>query len=498
MVALVCDAIVVGSGAGGAWVAKELAEGGLNVILVEAGGRRDPEEFGGRVPDAMLGLYRDAGFTSTVGNVVIQVPAGRVVGGSTVVNMGTCFRPLPGCLRSWDVGSLEEDFEAVEAFLGVEEVPPHAIGRNGELLMAGLRRLGYRARPVRRNAHHDGPCGICFLGCPGDRKHAMHVTCVPAAEAAGATVLADTEVLRVLLHGKRAVGVRVRHESGERDLLARAVFVAAGALATPALLHRSGVRVRGLGRNLHIQPATRVAAFFDEEVRPWEGVAQSVYGEIGDGVVLEATVSHPAVEAMVLPLQGRRLEDAVAGWRHAATCGVVIGDRSSGRVLTLGPWSLPVYRLRRRDGKRLMAGLRMAAEALLAAGARTVYLPMRGCPPIRDRTQLVQALARMRRRNLLLEAFHPMSTAGMGRVTNVHGAVNGYEGLFVADASLLPTSLDGRNPQITIMALARRLARRYVAQSAADPPVAPDTNPPASRTKSGRRASRKVVRVEAP
>ncbi len=458
------DAIVVGSGAGGAWVAKELAEAGRDVLLIEEGGHHPPSGFNGRPSEMMPLLYRDAGLTGTVGNVVIPVPVGRGVGGTTVVNMGTCFRPRPERLRSWGLsdGELDTHFDAVESFLHVEEVSEERLGGNGRTLQTGLRRLGIEASPVRRNARHDHSCGICFLGCPPGTKQSMDVSAVPAAVAAGATLLAETRVVRILHRGRRVRGVRVEDRDGQRDIEAKVVFVAAGALHTPFLLRKSGIRAPGLGRHLHLHPATRVAGLFREEIRPWEGVGQSLYAEAGDGVLLEATVSHPAVEAMALPLQGETLEDTVADWSRVATCGVAVGDESSGRVLAWGRQPLLWYRLRDADRDRLVRGIRLAGKALLAAGALRVHLPVRASPPVQDEKGLEEALVRVRSRDLLLEAFHPMSTAGMGRTVDGDGRVKGYIGLYVADASVLPTSLDGRNPQITIMAFARRIAHRHL------------------------------------
>src|SRR5439155_20530438 len=86
------DACVIGTGAGGAPVAKELAEGGMNVVMLEEGKRFTTDDFNARPRDMMSRLYRDAGQVATVGNVPIPLPLGESVGGSTLINSGTCFR----------------------------------------------------------------------------------------------------------------------------------------------------------------------------------------------------------------------------------------------------------------------------------------------------------------------------------------------------------------------------------------------------------------------
>ena len=90
------DACVIGTGAGGGPVAKELAEGGMRVVMLEEGERVTTDEFTARPRDMIARHYREAGQTTTVGNVPIVLPLGSCVGGTTVVNSGTCFRtPAP-------------------------------------------------------------------------------------------------------------------------------------------------------------------------------------------------------------------------------------------------------------------------------------------------------------------------------------------------------------------------------------------------------------------
>ena len=95
------DAVVIGTGAGGAPVAKELAEGGMRVVMLEEGQRFETGDLTARPRDMTRRLYRDAGQTVTAGNVPILLPLGRGVGGTTLVNSGTCFRTPGPVLARW-------------------------------------------------------------------------------------------------------------------------------------------------------------------------------------------------------------------------------------------------------------------------------------------------------------------------------------------------------------------------------------------------------------
>ncbi len=116
------DVCVIGTGAGGAVVAKELAEGGLNVVMVEAGEHVTTDDLNARPREMYRRLYRDAGQFTTIGNVPIMLPHGRAVGGTTLINSGTCFRTPPVVLDSWageygleiDAAAMEPYFRRVE------------------------------------------------------------------------------------------------------------------------------------------------------------------------------------------------------------------------------------------------------------------------------------------------------------------------------------------------------------------------------------------------
>jgi hypothetical protein len=245
--------------------------------------------------------------------------------------------------------------------------------------------------------------------------------------------------------------------------------LAGGAFGTPELLLRSGFRSPSgqLGRNLRIHPACWVGARFAEEVRGWDGVMQSyAVTEWEDrGILLEATFTPLAFGAQWLPGTGVEHSERVLAYDRIASTGVHLSDRSAGRVGLAGDGSLRItYRLTDDDAARLVFGIARAAELFYAAGAREVYPQIAGIPTIpKDRIADLEA-SPPGAGALRLEAFHPMGTARMdaeagAAVVATDGAVHGAEGLYVADGSLLPSSI-GVNPMMTIIAMASRVARQ--------------------------------------
>jgi choline dehydrogenase-like flavoprotein len=465
--AIDADVCVIGAGAGGAVAAAELAEGGMRVVVLEQGPRHDADRFSARPLEMLARLYRDGGQTTTLGTPPILLPLGRGLGGTTLVNSGTCFRTPAHVLGRWrdefglqalaDEAALEPCFQRVEAALSITEVTPELAGRNAAIARRGAQALGWSHGFLKRNARGCVGSGVCAFGCPTSAKQHVGITYVPRAEAAGAQVIAGADVRHVLVARGEARGVEARLVGGGRlEVRAPRVVVAAGTIHTPLLLARSGLgRESGqLGQNLALHPATGAFALMDELVDMAKGVPQSFYVDefAAEGIMFEGVAGPPSYVAMSLPLSGRRHAAAMAGYRNLAMFGLMVSDSSRGSVRALAGRPVIRYDLGEQDVARFRSGLARMEELFRAAGAREVYLPLpHGVAP-----------ASARPRDLKLMAFHPLGTARADARPR-HGVVDGdlrlhgVRGVYVADGSVVPSAL-GVNPQLTIMALATRLA----------------------------------------
>ncbi|MGW3098022.1 GMC family oxidoreductase N-terminal domain-containing protein [Streptomyces sp. NPDC001102] len=476
------DAVVVGSGAGGAVAARTLARAGLDVVVLEEGEHHTTASFGTRAPlERFTDLYRDGGATAALGDPPLLLPVGRAVGGTTVVNSGTCYRTPDHVVDRWSsrygfhlADGLPARLDEIERTLRVATQPLDVLGANGLLALAGAERLGWRAAPLRRNAPGcKGSCQ-CVVGCPTGAKQSVQLSVLPDACAAGARIVTGARVLRVLLDrdgpgGPRAAGVLARRADGsELEILSPLVVTAAGALQTPALLRRSGLaRHPRLGRNLSVHPATSVAGRFAEPVTSWSGVLQSVGVEElhARGILIEATASPPGMSSFVLPGLGRPLRRELEAADRLAVLGAMIADRPSGRVHGRDR-TLVRYRLDPRDGARLIEAVGAMGRILFAAGAQEVLTGVPRAPRVRTPTELDSVLATLTPRDLHLSAFHPTGTVAAGgdpqrAPADPEGRLRGVHGVLVVDASVLPGCPEV-NPQLSIMAAALAVTENYL------------------------------------
>lgn len=484
-----CDVVIVGSGAGGAVAAATLAEAGLDVIVLEAGESFNRESYPEHPLDAVAALYRDGGLTIAEGRPPIPVPVARTVGGTTVVNSGTCFRAPDPVLEDWRrrfgiewARDLGPDYAEAEEFLRVTPLDPERMGRNGQLAMEGAAALGASGGPISRNAGSCVQCSSCPFGCEIDAKRGMHVSYLPRAVAAGARLRTGVEARQIVLERGRAQGAHCARADGtqnhpyddfesRRPYLVRArlaTIVAGGALGTPELLLRSGLGGSQVGRNLHIHPACWVGARYEEEVRGWDGVMQSYYVDQWEPqrLLLEATFTPLAFGGAWLQGTGRAHQRAMLDFGHVGSIGVHLSDESQGRVGLTGNGSLRAsYKLTTADTDRLVYGIARAAEIHFAAGATEVYPNIARAKVLTPNRLPDFETTRFKPSELRLEAFHPMGTARIAAegdgVCAPDGSVHGVSNLYVADASLFPTSV-GVNPMMTVIAFAKRVSSELV------------------------------------
>ncbi|MEQ1565713.1 MAG: GMC family oxidoreductase N-terminal domain-containing protein [Myxococcota bacterium] len=463
------DVIVIGSGAGGAPVAAALARAGRRVAVIEAGDLVRAEAAN----RAVERHYVDQGMLgSAAGDGAALVIAGRAVGGTTAINSGTSFRPLPAQLEAWDRdagtsfagGALEPYLARVEERLGIAATPEALLDASSRLVREGLERLGRGgAFPLPRNAPGCRGSGRCCFGCPSGAKRSTDRAYLPELVASGGTLLARTTAVGIDARSD-GVSVWVRDATGTRRLTARHLVLAGGALWTPALIraHRLGQRWKVAGDGLKIHPASKVFGWMPGALAHG-GVPQALGYHAPElpRVTFEGAHTPSVVTATLLQAAGRRHREWMAAHDHLANYGMMVRDRGAGSVRAVAGRPVLRYALHPEDVRDLGHALLIAAEALFAAGAERVMLPVAG--PDAELSS-ARALAewtpdRFSRATLMTSGFHPQGTAGIGRVVDPDLRLVGAPAVSVCDASVMPDS-PGVNPQVTILALSERLADR--------------------------------------
>jgi choline dehydrogenase-like flavoprotein len=486
-----CDVVVVGSGPGGAVAAKELAEAGLDVILIEEGPPIGPADMTQEAGGVMRRIYREAGMRVARGNGYYPTMQAIALGGGSLVNSAISLRAPSWALDEWaeehrlpDVaaGSLDEDYAAVEAFLGVAPTDESILGERNLLFKRGCESLGIAAEPIPRNVKGCKGSGECFSGCRNGAKQSTDVSYVPAAIRAGARVYSSVRVEQILGDGKKARGVRGRvvepftqREGVEVEIEAKKVVMAAGCMATPVILEQSGFGRRSghLGKHLKGHPGLAVYGVYPHKVNPWQGATQGYQSlqYLREGMKLEVLWAPPALLAIRLPGFGDDYKNHLLAFDRTAPFDVFVSAKhSEGSVRPQGKGIAPDIRfnLDQRDVDLLHRGLCVLTDISWAAGAESVQPGVHGAPAQLTRAQGTGPLrsVKLRPTDFTVGMNHVFGTTRMGDerhgVVDPWGKVHGTENVYVCDTSVFPGST-AVNPMLTCMALSRRSARAIAA-----------------------------------
>lgn len=493
------DAVVIGTGAGGATAAARLAESGLDVIIVESGELVHGADFDEREGAMFERLYADGGLRSTddLGVAMVQ---GATVGGSTTVNWMIMLRTPDWVLDEWtrlhgaegmSPAEMRGVFARVEQELHARRVPDDAHSANNRIILDGAARLGWSAKSAVINARSCVRTGFCGYGCRSGAKQGTLETYLPRALKAGARLVTQAlaERIEFVERGgpfpKKRVVIRHTPADGRpRDVAieAKVVVVAAGAVGTPVLLQQSGLGGGAVGKYLRLHPTTGLLGRYDREIYAAGGMPlTSVCDEFhqmdanGYGVWIETPPMHPALAATACPGIGAAHRERMLDFCNTGTLIVLTRDgadrnQSNGEVRVRRDGSVSInYALGRRDRAHAVAGLEAAAQLHFAAGAKEVISGHSRPVILKDSSEIARLRERpMGPNDIPFFSAHVNGTCRLGRDarsagTDPQGERFGAPGVFVADGSLLPTA-PGVNPQETIYALSTIIAERIASR----------------------------------
>ena len=389
--------IIVGSGAGGAIIARELAKDKIPVTIIEKGPYIHSK-------DAFN--YYDAY------NDDVDLLTTTCVGGATIVSMSNMVRALDEELHEYGI-DISKEYEYVEELVKVHDLDDSHIGRGTQLFLDAGKELGLKTLKMPKAIREEDciQCGKCAFGCPADAKWSGK-DFVDEAVGAGATFISEAEVTEIIVEDSQVKGVKYIKDNVEETIGSDTVVLSAGAIGSTLLLRSAGIDA---GHELFFDPFVTVGGYlkdinFNTEVQ----MAGLV---IGKNFVLSPhfstfTFDEDVENKDILSIMVKTADDAV---------GYVDDDGDVVKINTIND-------------------IRLLAEGVATAG---FILEKAGVDPSTISSTVYRGA-------------HPGGTAPIGKIVDSNQETE-IKGLFVSDASVLPIS-PGKPPILTILALSKRLS----------------------------------------
>lgn len=471
------DVCVIGSGAGGAVVAANLAESGKSVVILEEGPYLKRDRIDHDERSMSIKAYRDGGLQLTR-DLEMYLQQGRCVGGSTFLSNGVCFDPPDDVLTAWAKLGAVLDSDKLKASLAhvrnsIQPVKledrPQLVERGSLKFVAGCQKLGLPSSWFEVNLDGCLGCGYCTTGCRYEKKMSMDTSYIPRALKAGATLISDCQALKIITSGSQAQAVEAKHSDG-RPLTVEAtqIVVACGAIGSSLLLQRSGI-TRNVGTRLSLNVRSLVFAEFPEPIDSFDGIQMCAYHQ-RPRYTLQSFAMPPGAFAASMPGWFRDHFDNMHSYRHYAVTSVLVGTQPVGRIIAnamplIGTSRSPLsFSLPITDLRKVKDGIKQACRIQLAAGATRV-MPATFTPAeffaadqLDYLDELIVETDDVSIGSAHLQGGNPMSNNETVGVVDTQFRAHGFENLFICDASVFPTAVQ-IEPQLSVMGMADYASR---------------------------------------
>lgn len=467
------DHIVIGSGPGGAITGCMLAEAGKEVLVLEEGGYFDLQDIEPFSIEEMKHKYRNGGLTLAFGKIKVNYVEGKCVGGGSEVNSGLYHRTPKEVLARWrndfqlkdaDEASLEPYYLQCEKDVCIS-YNPGVLSKASLKLAEGAERKGWSQQEVPRWFSYSGK--MDDEGQAEGIKMSMTQTYLPRMMQAGGRLMPQTRVLKIVQAGGQQV-IHCEHQGQRFELTCKYCFVCAGAVHTPQILHKSGLG-KHIGERFLLHPTIKVTALFKEEVnREGMGVPVHQVKEFAPRFSFGCSISTPPYLAMAMTDHPGSAAMVNTDWKKMAIYYAMTNASGKGGVKAMPFYKDPLvqYGITSEEEKHLAEGLKKLCELLFAAGAEVLYPSIAGSSPLHSMEDVQRLPESIPPATSNLMTIHLFSSCPMGENRNIcatdsYGKLHGVEGVYINDASLLPTAL-GVNPQGSIMAFALRNIHHFI------------------------------------
>ena len=481
-----CEALIIGSGAGGSVIAETLTKSGLDVLMIEEGPHIVPGKSPMTATESFGHQWRSGGLNVALGDPIISYAEGRCVGGGTEINSAIMQKPPESLIKQWAIKYQIDQFgvNEINAYINraLDRVnasyTPQPHGMPSEILKSGGEKLGWKVKELQRAQKGSIDINPFASGLSEFGKQSMSVSLIPESIERGMRLISDCRALKLYKKGSKITEVKaiVNSLKGKRKILIRAkyIFLCCGAIYSPSLLQSSGLS-NNAGNSLQMHPTLKVIAKFPDRIDASKShVPLFAVTEFMPDIRIGGSIFTPGIFGMSVAENWEVRKELMRKYKYCGIYYAMIRGTGKGRirVMPFSPNPFVSYELSQGDWKNMALCTKYLAEIMFAAGAEQVFPSIESHQSWRNMDEVNEETKNHNfpKTKIYLSTIHLFSSCPLGEnrnlsnplcVTDSFGKLHDYENIFVADASIIPEA-PGVNPQATVMGLAYRVADAFL------------------------------------
>lgn len=456
------DVIIIGAGVSGSFIAQELAQAGLKILILEAGKAFTRTTYPRKEIDSNSLLYWGGGIELN-SSASLGLLRPKVVGGGSVMNQALMDRFSEDAFESWKSKSgvnffttekIAPWYDKAETELVIQEVPSQYGNENANIFKVGFKANGFQCAPLKRaqsNCHYEdgNDCIECLSGCRVDSKQSMPVTTLKKALKSGAHLISEFEVKRLSTSNKESEVKGIWKDGKLYSFKAKKMVLASGAIGNSALLLNNGFQksIPAIGKNFYTHPQFMMMALYDKKINAHKGAFQSYKSNDlsfrKQGFKLENVFAPPVAIAMLIKGYAEKHYEVMQKYDHMACIEVAIRDTHPGTI-SVSKSGRPIVKkeLNKEDKARKARGIKVIHDIFHSTGARQIIPGEIGI-------------------GLHLMGGCSIGTNEKKSVISPNFSLHHHPNIYCADSSIFPDA-PGINPSLTIMALSKMAANEMI------------------------------------
>tara|TARA_B100000902_G_scaffold400008_1_gene474504 strand:- start:5042 stop:6496 length:1455 start_codon:yes stop_codon:yes gene_type:complete len=475
------DFTIIGSGAGGSAAALELLENNYSVEIFEEGNHYNHEKM--NMLEGLQSLWRNNGINLFFGKPMMNFGEGKAVGGSTIINGGVIAHTSEKILKLWD-DSINENFFSNDEFFNIcneiknklvpqnQFIDNNKISCSSEILLKAANLKNFITKPTNLafkeiTEKHNSPFG-CISGLKNSLDKNYHLL----IKKHGGIIESNSKVVKVIPKGNVIKKIILKNifKNENKEIEIKNLILSAGPTQTPKIILNN--KLSNFVNKLNFHMNLKILCYYDTEISSYKSslLTHHVREFENDGVLFMASnYIKPLIASFLNFHNSDEIKELMSKYKQGTVFNCQIQPNfSSANIKKINGFQdiKITWKLDKRDFLKIKKYLRILTELIFISGAKKVLLPIDNSSEIfTNIDKALKVIENLKENDLEITSVHAMSSCSMSsdekNLIDNFGALKNFENVYLMDSSLMPSNT-GQHPQLTIMALVKKLIQKNI------------------------------------